>query len=435
MSAALSIRSFPRAIIHVDGDSFFASCEQMKNPNLRGKPVITGMERGIASSMSIEAKRMGVTRAMPIHMIKKICPDVVFLPSDYETYSLMSLRLYAIVRRYTDAVEEYGVDECFGDLTGYRRVNKMTYIEMAERIKHELDTELGVTFSVGLGPTKVLAKVASKWQKPSGFTVIPGFKAHEFLVNLDVGELWGIGPQTANFLRSRGIKTALEFARAEQTWVYDNLSKPFQAVWHELRSEVAIPMELETKTAYQSISKTKTFTPPSKDKTFIFAQLSKNIENACIKARRYHQAPTGIFAFLKTQEFRYQGMELALGTATAIPSAIIEALREPFEKTYTKNVLYRATGVTLVGLEPERMQPDLFDGFNQSERMYAVYEQADKMSAKYGKHTLFLGTSFLAHQKGNHQNQRKNLPARQIDMLKGETKRKRVGIPLIGEVL
>ena len=92
--APLSIRSFPRAILHVDGDAFFASCEQMQNPSLRGKPVITGLERGIASSMSYEAKARGVTRAMSLRDIRRVCPDAIILPSDYELYSLMSMRMY-----------------------------------------------------------------------------------------------------------------------------------------------------------------------------------------------------------------------------------------------------------------------------------------------------------------------------------------------------
>jgi DNA polymerase IV len=108
----LTITSLPRAILHIDADAFFASCEQSRNPRLKGKPVVTGKERGIAASMSYEAKARGVTRGMPVWQIKKVCPDAVLLPSDYETYSLLSLRLFNIVRRYTPDVEEYSIDEC-----------------------------------------------------------------------------------------------------------------------------------------------------------------------------------------------------------------------------------------------------------------------------------------------------------------------------------
>src|SRR6266704_1894990 len=118
----LTLHAFPRAILHVDGDAFFASCEQSRDPKLRGKPVITGKERGIVSSMSYEAKARGVTRAMKLSEVRKLCPDAIILPSDYETYSLYSQRMYEIVRRYTPEIEEYSIDECFADLTGMRRV-------------------------------------------------------------------------------------------------------------------------------------------------------------------------------------------------------------------------------------------------------------------------------------------------------------------------
>src|SRR6185503_6445777 len=109
-------RSFPRAILHVDGDSFFASVEVAKNPHLRGKPVITGKERGIVSACTYEVKATGVKRGMRLDEALKLCPNAIVMPSDYETYSIFSERMYKIVRRYTPAVEEYSIDECFADL-------------------------------------------------------------------------------------------------------------------------------------------------------------------------------------------------------------------------------------------------------------------------------------------------------------------------------
>src|SRR6516164_7286245 len=214
----LTLHSFPRAIVHIDGDAFFASCEQSRRPKLQGRPVVTGKERGIAASMSYEAKARGVTRGMRLSDIRKVCPDAVILPSDYETYSLLSKRFFAIVRRYTDDVEEYSIDECFADLTGLRRPLRMSYREMVERIKADLDSELGMTFSVGLAPTKVLAKMASKWKKPSGLTVISGRHIEEYLGALPVEKVWGIGAQTSAFLAKHRIITALDFARRDESW-------------------------------------------------------------------------------------------------------------------------------------------------------------------------------------------------------------------------
>lgn len=427
--------SFPRAIVHIDGDSFFAACEVAKNPSLRGKPVITGKERGIVSACTYEAKALGVKRGVSLSEAMKICPDAIVLPSDYETYSLFSERMYEIVRRYTPDVEEYSIDECFADLTGMRRVNKMNYRDMAHAIKEELCTELGITFSVGLSCTKVLAKVGSKWKKPNGFTAIPLKDAKKFLSALPVENVWGIGPNTAAFLQKFGIRTAGDFTRKSDAWVRANLSKPFYEIWQELSGEVAYELTTEKKTTYQSISKTKTFTPPSRDAGFIFSQLSKNVENACIKARRWGLASPEIFFFLKSQDFRYHGCEVKLPHPTSVPQDILREVKKFFSKIYQRGVLYRATGITLTKLRAgDSVQLDLFGKVEESEGLKLVFESVDQISERYGKHAVFLGSSFDAMRFGAHLGSRGDTPARTRELFKGETARRRLAIPMLGEV-
>src|SRR2546428_13171446 len=208
----LTLHSFPRAIVHIDGDAFFASCEQSRRPKLQGRPVVTGKERGIAASMSYEAKACGVTRGMRLAEIRKRCPEAVIMPSDYETYSLLSKRFFAIVRRYTPDVEEYSIDECFADLTGLRRPLRMSYLKIAERMKKALDAELGFTFSVGLAPNKVVAKIVSKWAKPSGLTASPGRGLHRYLGTLPVEKAGGMGPNTSAVLAKHGIRSPRKVA-------------------------------------------------------------------------------------------------------------------------------------------------------------------------------------------------------------------------------
>jgi len=111
----LTIRSWPQAILHLDADAFFASCEQAIHPELRGRPVICGRERGIVAAASYEAKARGVQRGVRLSDVKKLCPDAVILPSDYETYSLFSVRMFEILRRFSPDVEEYSIDEAFVD--------------------------------------------------------------------------------------------------------------------------------------------------------------------------------------------------------------------------------------------------------------------------------------------------------------------------------
>jgi DNA polymerase-4/DNA polymerase V len=423
--------SLPKAILHIDGDAFFASCEQSRRPELAGKPVVTGKERGIASSMSYEAKARGVTRGMPYFEIKKVCPEAVFLPSDYETYSLLSKRLYAIVRRYTNIVEEYGIDECFADITGLRRTHKMGYIQIAKKIKRELDAELGFTFSVGLAPSKVLAKIGSKWKKPSGLTTITTRDRWLFLDKYPAEKVWGIGPQTTAFLAKQKIFTAGDFARTNEWWIKNNLTKPFWEIWQELNGASVLPLAMEEKSSYYSIQKFKTFTPPAVDAEFIFSQLSKNIENACIKVRRHKLMAQNAFIILRTQDFHDRGAEIQFAKSTSRPDEIITACREVFYRLLRPGQQYRATGIVLTGLTPAVLQPDLFTSMAQVQKMVRLYEGVDEISAKYGKHTVFLGSSFQAQQFGAHQGERGDAPERAKNFLFGETGRQHINIPML----
>ncbi len=427
--------SFPRAILHVDGDSFFASCEIAKDPRLKGKPVITGKERGIVSAMTYDVKARGVTRGMILSEARKLVPDAVILPSDYETYSLFSERMYKIVRRYTPTVEEYSVDECFADLTGLRRTLRMTYPDMARAIKRDLETELGMTFSLGLSATKVLAKLGSKWKKPNGLTVIPLKDVRPYLARTPAGNIWGIGPNTAAYLEKFNVRTALEFADKGEEWIKKTVSKPFVELWRELNGEVALELTTEYKTTYKSIQKTRTFTPPSRDKEFIFSQLSKNIENACIKARRWELSSPEIFFFLKTQDFRYHGFEIKLSHATNVPQDILRVVSEYFPKVYRPGVLYRTTGITLLKLgDAGSAQLDLFGATLKTEGLKRIFESVDELSAKYGKHAVFLGSSFEAMTHLAHAGERGETTSRQETLFRGEHGRRRLGLPMLGEV-
>jgi nucleotidyltransferase/DNA polymerase involved in DNA repair len=398
--------------------------------------VVTGKERGIAASMSYEAKARGVTRGMRLSEIRKICPEAVILPSDYETYSLLSKRFFAIVRRYTPDVEEYSIDECFCDLTGLRRPLRMSYLQIAERIKHDLDTELGFTFSVGLAPNKVVAKIASKWQKPSGLTAISGRELHHYLAQLPVANVWGIGHQTTALLHKHGVKTALHFAWQPEAWVKKYFSKPFSQIWQELNGAYVFELVTGEHETYHTIQKVKTFTPASSHRDFLFAQLAKNIENACIKLRTYQLATERVLIFLRSQDFHDTGLEMDLSGPTSFPNDILRVVAPAFDNLFASSTLYRATGVILCKLsEAYYGQLDLFGEVIRPQRLSNLYESVDTLREKYGKHTVFLGASFLAHTHAQHGGERGHLPERQRELLPGETTRKRLGIPmLLGEV-
>jgi DNA polymerase-4/DNA polymerase V len=427
----LTIRSWPRAILHLDADAFFASCEQAIHPELRGKPVVTGKERGIVAAASYEAKARGVKRGMRLFEVKKVCPEAVIVPSDYETYSLFSLRMFEILRRFSPDVEEYSIDEAFVDLSGLRRNFHGPYGLIARKMQKTVERELGITVSVGVSLSKVLAKVGSKHKKPHGLTLIPGRDIHLYLKNLPVEKVWGIGPNTSAFLRKFGITTALGFAKKDEGFIKKHLSKPYREIWHELNGRSVYPVTTESKSSYQSISKARTFTPPSNDETFIFAQLSKNLENACIKARRHGLAAMRLIVFLRRQDFRDSGVEMRLSRPTAWPTELFGSLREGFEHLYRPRELYRQTGVVLAGLVPENhIQHTLFDDMVKIEKTAKLYNTLDGLSERFGKHTLHHAASLPTKQEARHKGERGDIPKRTTDLFKGENKRQRLGLPV-----
>ena len=428
----LTISSWPRAILHLDADAFFASCEQAIHPELRGRPVITGKERGIVAAASYEAKARGVQRGVRLSEVRKICPDAVILPSDYETYSLFSVRMFEILRRFSPDVEEYSIDEAFVDLTGLRRSFHGPYELIARKMQEVVQQELGLSVSVGVSLSKVLAKIGSKHRKPHGLTMVPGRDIHRFLETLPVGKVWGIGPNTAAFLGKHGIRTALDFARKDERFVQQQLSKPYQEIWHELNGRSVYPVTTEPKTSYQSISKTKTFTPPSRDEAFVFAQLSKNMENACIKARRYRLAATRLVVFLRKQDFSDTGVEIRLTSPTAFPTELFGALREGFRTLYRFDALYRQTGVVLAGLVPEEgIQHSLFDDVAKIEKMARVYRAVDILSEKFGKHAVQHASSLPTRLQAQHEGERGDVPVRRSALLRGESLRQRLKMPML----
>lgn len=391
---AISIRKFPRAIIHIDGDSFFVACELTRRPDLVGKPVVTGHERGIATAMSIEAKRLGVTRGMPVEKIKKQFPGVVILSSDYENYTLYSRRMIDIVRRYTPDVDEYSIDECFADITGLRRPLGMTYEEIAASIKRDLQSELGITFSIGLSVNKVLAKAASNSEKPDGITTVPGYRIEEFLQTLPVHKVWGIGPNTSLYFEKLGIHTALDLAYKSSDFVNTYLTKPTIEIWRELRGEFVLPLNTEKKSEYKSIMKSHTFSPASSDVGFILGELSRNIETACARLRHHNLYAKEIVFYLKGQDFRHYVCEITLSVPTCTPQKVLEAVRKDLGQIYKEGKLYRATGIVLKKITPaQSIIPDLFGDFRSNEKMDILYKEIDALAEKFGKRVVSLSSS------------------------------------------
>ncbi|NCD33282.1 MAG: DNA polymerase IV [Spartobacteria bacterium] len=426
----ITMSSFPKAIIHVDGDAFFTSVEQSLHPKLKGKPLVTGKERGIISCASYEAKALNIKRGISLWDARRMCPEIVVLPSDYESYSIYSKRMFEIMRRYTPEVEEYSIDEGFADITGMRQVFRCSYEDMAKRIQQDIRAELDITVSIGLSLTKSLAKIGSDFRKPRGFTAVRGRYIHLFLQRIPLADVWGLGPNSVQLLTKYGLRSAWDFVNLSDTWVHKLLKKPGLDIWTELRGTIVNPVDTKLKQPKHSISKGKTFTEPSENEAFIYAKLIRNLESACIKLRRHKLTAGELSVALRRRDYVEDGRCARLSRPANALNDMIPWVKAMFDSLYVPETMYRSTSVVLGRLHPiEQYQYDLFDDVKTTEKYLHVAETMDQINAKYGKHRIAHGPSLQLTDP--HPNDRNEQTWRKKTLLPGETERKRLKYPLL----
>lgn len=203
-----------RRLIHIDLDAFFASVEELLNPEIAAQPIIVGGgpgRRGVVASASYAARAYGVRSAMPTAQALRLCPQAILIPGDLERYSEISDRLMALLKEYTPLIEKVSIDEAFLDVTGCERLWGPAE-EIARIIQRRVKEELGLPSSVGVAANKLLAKMASEEGKPGGLVVVPLGQEAAFLAPLPVERLWGVGPATAQRLHALGIEAIGELA-------------------------------------------------------------------------------------------------------------------------------------------------------------------------------------------------------------------------------
>ena len=222
-----------RRIVHLDMDAFYASVEQRDQPALRGKPVVVGGSadsRGVVAAASYEARRYGVRSAMPMARAERLCPGLVRVPADFAKYRRESETIMEILRSCTPLVEPLSLDEAYLDVTE-NAWGEAYATRAAKRLKEEIRQTTGLTASAGVAPNKFLAKIASGWRKPDGLTVIPPERIEDFLQELPVEALWGVGPVTAGKLRALGIARLVDVRAASP----DVLRRSLGSMADELR--------------------------------------------------------------------------------------------------------------------------------------------------------------------------------------------------------
>ena len=225
-------------IIHVDMDQFFAAVEQRDNPELKGKPIAVGhdAERGVVSTASYEARRFGVHSAQSIQVAKRLCPQLIIVEPHFQRYKEVSAQLHGIFHDYTDLIEPISLDEAFLDVTENKKGIDLG-VEIAREIKQRILETTGLTASAGVSYCKFLAKIASDWRKPDGLTVIHPDRALDFIAQLKVEKIWGVGNKTAEKMHRMGIFTGADLRKVSLARLNQEFGK-MGSVFHDFANGV-----------------------------------------------------------------------------------------------------------------------------------------------------------------------------------------------------
>ncbi|MEM5805516.1 MAG: DNA polymerase IV [Candidatus Aenigmatarchaeota archaeon] len=270
-----------RIILHVDLDAFFAAVEEREHPEYKGLPIVVGADpkegkgRGVVSTANYEARKYGIKSAMPISKAYKLCPNAIFLRPNFELYEKVSENIMQILRQHADKFEQVSIDEAFLDVSK-RCKNFEEARQLAILIKEKIFEVEGLTCSIGIGPNKLIAKLASDYKKPDGLTVVEEEKVKGFLEPLPVEALLGIGRKTAKVLQEMKIKTVGELAKADPTLLISKFGKVgayFYQMAHGI-DESEVTEEWEPK----SIGREITFEKDVDDIKFVFQVLDELIE-------------------------------------------------------------------------------------------------------------------------------------------------------------
>lgn len=378
----------------VDCDSFFVSCEQKVNPELKGKPVCVMSARGqCVISRSKEAKALGIRMGMPYFQVEGKMKEATFINASHDLYGNVSREVMSILKEFSPNVEVYSIDEAFVDLTGLERLYKKNYLEIAEMIRAEIKEQVDIPVSIGVSSTKSLAKLASDKAKKleEGIFLIGSRKILPVLERTSIDEIWGIGRNLSALLRKNGILTAYELVKQSDIWLNKQIGIRGLEMKHELLGEMVSPVSNEIKLP-KSIQKTSAMAKFTSDKEYIKNSLNYHIHRACVKLRRLNAKCHGIGLMLRTKDFKVYYDKRVLNQATSFELEISDIIFEMLEDMYNPNILYRSTGVTLDSfVYNNEAQLSLFANNEEEIKKEKLSKCFDKLEEKFGKDIIQTG--------------------------------------------
>ncbi len=371
-----------RCVVHIDIDAFFAAVEVLLNPCLKGKPVIVGglpYERGVASTASYEARKYGVHSGMPLRKAYQLCPHGIFIRGNYQIYRAFSAKFFRLLSQYTPDAEEASLDEAYLDLTHCRHLYP-SFSQAIREMKGRIEKELGLSVSLGVAPNKILAKLASKKAKPGGLVEIAPGEEEEFLRDLGIESLPGIGPKAQVILRMLNIhKIGDLWGQPRQT-----LRSLFGLNGEELylQSRGIDSRPLVTASIPKSVSRETTFLEDIWDRRLLLAHLAYLCDRLTLPLRQDRLYAHIIEVKARYSDFKTEARRRLLLTPTQEMGEIYRIAQELFLKLFSSSRL----SLRLVGVKASdlvRGRPlSLFEPY--SERPERLGQAMDRVREKYG---------------------------------------------------
>lgn len=350
-------------LFHIDLNAFFANAEMLRHPEYKGKPLAIGSlsSRSVLATANYEARKFGVHSAMPVFQAKEKCPGLVIVPGDYEYYRKLSSRFFAYLRRYSDKLEPLSIDECFLDVT--EQIKKYPRpLDMAVQIQQGVLKEIGLSCSIGVGPNRFLAKMASDMKKPMGITVLRKSEIRNKLWPLPIEQMYGIGKKTVPLLKKEGIEKIGDLVDPR----YENTVKRIlgkNALVHMQRANGQSSAKLEFSSTPKSVSVSRTFRSDIYTLDEAFAQTQPMVSELCAKLKKEKQKGKLVSVILRDTAFHNQMRSMSLPAMSdeypVIWSAVSELLTDNFEE-----VGYRHIGVSIGSLRTSDqivVQPTIFE--------------------------------------------------------------------------
>lgn len=377
-------------IAHMDCDAFYASVEKRDNPELKHKAVIIGGEtRGVVATACYLARMRGVHSAMPMFKAKKLCPEAVIVKPSMKKYSAVSREIRALMQNLTPQVEPVSIDEAFLDLSGTERIHGMSPAATMAKLASDIDSQIGISVSIGLAPNKFLAKLASDMDKPRGFTVIGNSDKLDILAALPVSRIWGVGKALAKKLAHDGITEVNQLQTMEL--------KPLLKRYGEMGSKLyylsrGIDKRLVTPSSEtKSISAERTLARDEWQYDKLEARLWPLCEEVSDGLKKEDYAASTITLKLKDSVHRLVSRSHTIENPTQLATVLFEQGQHLLKRETKNSTPYRLIGIGVSNLtSPEQADPpDLIEP--ERNRRATAEKAMDKLRTRYGKGAIIKG--------------------------------------------